>query len=290
VLTACRHAGPEPPWLSVPQLPMVSDGSRNKINRSLAEAAAAWRAEKRYGGKLILPVILTHQKHANRKVDRNPRIKLAAECFRRAGADGYWVVESSLSDHRGEGPFPKRFRGLINFHEEIARELKTRGPSIAGPYWALNLVLWARGLISHPAIGLGIGYQFHVPGGTWKPKSVKRRIALPPLRRCATVSDQLESWLAGLPKNDPAYKELRELVPRIPRYHHEDEARKQVARFYKTWFDKIASTQASGRALALYQDFSTAYVLGKPLQPLPDEEGTARRPERIAEQFMLLCL
>jgi hypothetical protein len=118
----------------------------------------------------------------------------------------------------------------------------------------------------------------------------KRRIALPPLRRWATVSPQLEAWLKHLPKSDPGLEELRELIPQFSRFYVEDEARNQVARFYKRWFEKLESTQAPGRALALYQDFSTAYVLGKPLPDLPAEEGTARRPERVAEQFMLQCL
>ncbi|HEX7422632.1 MAG TPA: hypothetical protein VF311_01920 [Terriglobales bacterium] len=291
VLSACLQAAPKVSWVSVPQLPAVSDGSRNKINKALAEAAAAWRNEKKYRGKLILPVILTHQEQANLKTDRNRRIQLAAQCFQRASADGYWVVEITLSDQSGQGPFAgRRFPGLIRLHEEIAEELNTSGPCIAGPYWGLNLVLWARGLITHPAIGLGIGYQYHVPAGKRRPKPAKRRIALPPLRRWATVSRELEAWLAGLPKNDPAYKELRDLAPRFSKYTLEDEARRQVARFYKAWFDKIADTPASGRALALYQDFSTAYVLGKPLPDLPEDEKTARRPERIAEQFMLQCL
>jgi hypothetical protein len=135
---------------------------------------------------------------------------------------------------------------------------------------------------------LGNGYQYHVAGGT--PKAAKRRIALPPLRRWATANAELETWLSGLPKTDPAYKDLRDLATGFRKYAFENEARGQVARFYKSWFEKIAAVQPSGRALALYQDFSTAYVLGKPLPDLPDDEGTARRPERIAEQFMLQCL
>lgn len=289
VLDECLRIAPKATWVSVPQLPMAEGSSRNKINRAFADATAAWRSYKKYRGKLILPIILTHQKQANLKTDRNPRIKLAAQCFERAGANGYWVVETSLSDQTGAGTFTStRFPGLICFHQELAQELKTDGPVIAGPYWGLNLVLWARGLITHPAIGLGVGYQYHVPGGT--PKQAKKRIALPPLRRWATANADLQGWLSAMPKTDPALKELRDLAIGFSKYNLEDEARVQVARFYKTWFDQIAKIPDSGRALALYQDFSTAYVLGKPLPDLPSDEGTARRPERVAQQFMLQCL
>lgn len=290
VLTECLKVAPAAAWLSVPQLPATNDSSRNKINRALAEATAKWRAgQRKFRGRLILPVILTHQKQANLKTNRNQKIKLAAQCFERAGADGYWVVETTLSDQTGAGTFHEtRFPGLVCFHQELAQELKVDGPSVAGPYWGLNLVLWARGLITHPAIGLGNGYQYHLPGGT--PKAAKRRIALAPLRRWAIANADLQAWLAGLPKADAALRELRDLASTFSKYNLEDEARGQVARFYKSWFDKIASAQASGRALALYQDLSTAYVLGRPLPALPDDEGTARRPERIAEQFMLQCL
>ena len=41
--------------------------------------------------------------------------------------------------------------------------------------------------------------------------------------------------------------------------------------------------------MALFQDLSTAYALGKSLPDLEDE-GTGRRPEAIAEPLMLSCL
>ena len=54
-------------WVSVPQLPVVGNLSRNKINRALASATAKWKAEARFKGALILPVIVTHQNQANLK-------------------------------------------------------------------------------------------------------------------------------------------------------------------------------------------------------------------------------
>ena len=42
-------------WVSVPQLPVVGNSSRNKINKALASATAKWKAEARFKGALILP-------------------------------------------------------------------------------------------------------------------------------------------------------------------------------------------------------------------------------------------
>jgi len=289
VLNKCLEVGGvRVKWLSIPQLPASMDTSRNKMNRALAEAAAHWRRENQYRGKLILPVVLTHKNQLLLKVERDRRTQAAVQFYQRSGADGYWVAEASLGDQTGAGPFPKvRFPALRRFHEELSAALESKGPSVAGPYWGMNLILWARGVVTHPAMGVGGAYQYHVPNGT--ARKAKKRIALPTLRRWATVSPQLDEWLKGVPKNDPAYRGLRDLGP-FNRYYLEDEARRQVARFYKDWFDTIAGTPPLGRSLALYQDFSTAYVLGKPLADLPDEEKTARRPERVAEQFMLQCL
>jgi hypothetical protein len=241
LLTDCVTRVPKVACLSVPQFPTASDASRNKINRCLADAAGTWKANSKFRGKLILPIILTHQEHTNLKTDRNQRVKLALQCFQTSTADGYWIVDSSISDQTGAGTYTnRRFPGLIRLHAEIAEKLGTHEPVIGGPYWALNLVLWARGLITNPAIGLGVGYQYHVPAGV--AMQAKRRIALPPLRRWATVSPQLEAWLKNLPKSDPGLEELRELIPQFSRFYAEDEARNQVARFYKRWFDKLEST------------------------------------------------
>jgi hypothetical protein len=65
------------------------------------------------------------------------------------------------------------------------------------------------------------------------------------------------------------------------------QAREQVARFYAAWLKKFEGVPQAGRSLALYQDFSSAYVLGKTLQDVPDD---VRSPSRVAEQFMMTCL
>jgi hypothetical protein len=47
-----------------------------------------------------------------------------------------------------------RFPALIKFHQEINASLPREAVSVAGPYWGLNLVLWAKGIVKHPAIGI----------------------------------------------------------------------------------------------------------------------------------------
>lgn len=162
---------------------------------------------------------------------------------------------------------------------------------IAGPYWALNLVLWVRGLVDYPAIGVGAGYQFHLAGGMSTSPSAK--IALPSLRRCAGVGPSLGRWLAvaieRLGASHPARSEFIGLQRAFTRGTLAGAAREQVAKFYKRWFEILASTPKEGRSMALFQDLSAAYTLGKTLPDL-DNEGTARRPEVIAEALMLICL
>jgi len=154
----------------------------------------------------------------------------------------------------------------------------------------MNMILWVRGLVRYPAIGLGNSYQYHLPGGVLKPG--KTRIAIPPLRRWAVASPPLESWLKQavkrLPKDDVAHSQLSEIVRTFG--HLSLDGRMQVATFYKEWFDRISAVSAPGRALALYQDLSSAYVIGKRLPDLPRDEGTARKPWQVPKQFMVNCL
>jgi hypothetical protein len=289
VMSACADLSPKPKWISVPQLPYVDGSLRNKINRLLAKAAGDWKRDTKFRGKLILPIVITHQDHVNLKTARTPKVTLAKQCFLRSGADGYWVAEASLGDQAGAGTYDKvRFPAVIEFHRELREALGHTAMSIAGPYWGLNLVLWARGLVDYPAIGLGVGYQYRLPGGLIK--GGKTRIALGALRRCAVANPELEEWLRGLPRHDSALRQTRDLASNFARFTIENKAREQVCGVYKAWFDLIDAVQPAGRALALYQDLSAAYVLGKGLPSLPDSEGTARRPERVAQQLMLQCL
>jgi hypothetical protein len=91
-------------------------------------------------------------------------------------------------------------------------------------------------------------------------------------------------------QGDKATIELQNIEKEFSKLQVQANARVQVATFYKSWFQKFASLPPSGRALALYQDLSSAYVLGNTLEKLPEEEKTARKPERVAQQLMLNCL
>jgi hypothetical protein len=279
-------------WISIPQLALVEDSARNKINRLLAQTTRTWAAEQGYRGKLILPIVVTHQRQINKKTDRDPKVKQAKACYELAGANGFWLVESSLYDQDGAGTFDTvRFPALVRFHQEINAVIPTEAISIGGPYWGLNLVLWAKGLIRFPAIGLGNSFQYHIPGGHLQQGSA--RVALGPLKRLAVMSSELKQWLtdslAVVPTGDAAHATFQQILRNFDRLQSQ-ESRTQIARFYKDWFDRIAATPAPGRALALYQDFSSAYVLGKGLPELPATEKTARRPERVAQQLMMTCL
>lgn len=290
VLASCLSLRPD--WISVPQLPQVGNSSRNKVNRLLALSAKNWKLEKNYAGKFVLPVIVTHQSQLNSKTSRNPKVALVKQCAIESGADLTWVVDSTLYDQEGSGTFDTlRFPGLVQFHQELNDALPNGTASIGGPYWGMNLVLWARGLVKYAAIGLGNSYQYRISGGKLQPSKV--HVALTPLRRWATATPQLKGWLVAcldtIPREDKAHAHFTVLLRDFGKLNR-DTSRIQVARFYKKWFDHIAAHPEAGRALALYQDLSSAYVLGTGLPELPSTEGPGRRPEKVPKQFMLSCL
>jgi len=289
VLDACAAANPS--WISVPQLPLTNDASRNKINREMAAAAGLWVADRGFRGTLILPVIITHHEQLGLKTARTPRVGLASQCYDLAAAKGVWVVDSSLMDQDGSRTLERtKFPGLISFHEELASSISGSPLLVGGPYWGMNLVLWSKGLIRYPAIGLGNRYQYHLAGGHFQ--QGKSRIALECLRRLVVVTRDLQGWLSDslkkLPADDPAYLEFAGLLSRFS-ILLQGNNRGQIANIYKKWIDSLASVPAAGRSVTLYQQLSSSYVLGKSLSDLP-EKGTARRPERVAKQLMLVCL
>lgn len=277
-------------WITVPQLPIVGDSSRNRINRALAKATAAWRTSRSFSGKLILPLVFTHQTQINGKTQRNPKVVQAGRCYREAHADGFWVVDASLADDSGSKTLRNtRLPAVICLHQELNLEISSR-IRIAGPYWGTNLVLWARELIDHPAIGVGGTYQYYLPGGQASFPSA--RVALAPLRRRANVA-QIRTWLEKTAKiigvHHPAHKEFEAIQKRLSLLSDQEIAREQVAKFYKEWLDVLAATPRQGRSLALFQDLSNAYALGRSLPEIPNE-GTSRRPESVIEPLMLNCL
>lgn len=163
----------------------------------------------------------------------------------------------------------------------------------AGPYWCMNLVLWSLGLVTRPAIGVGGSFQYHLSGGFIKTPIV--RLALTPLRRWAeSDTNQFRAWLdqtlAVVPKSDPAHEHFASVRREIDVLNDRPAAKKQVARVYDQWLLELEGTPQSGRSLLLYQQLSSAYVLGRSLPDLPTKTSTARRPERVAQQHMLICL
>jgi len=292
VLDAC--ASEKPAWITVPQLPYVDDASRNKINRALASATGAWRTRNGFRGKLILPIIFTTQNPIN--TGRRPRVELAEDCFARSSADGVWVVDSSLEEESCASTISDtRLPNLIHLHEELAEAIPNC-LRIAGPYWGINILLWAKGLVDHPAISVGTGYSYSVSGGQMKQGSV--RLAIPPLRRrVKAATSHFGKWIHDamkkIPSSDPRFAEMLALQQALPQFRlNEDRAKRQVAEFYRRWFDLISVHPKAGRAMALFQDLSSAYAFGSHLPPLPDEVGSAlaRKPGSAAQCLMLHCL
>ncbi len=285
-------ASKKPRWVSVPQLPHADDVSRNRINRYLADAAATWTCDRSFAGRLILPVILTHRRQLKDKANRTAKIKAVADCFKRSQSHRVWVVDESLDDSAGLRTLRTRFENLVSFHGELAEKLPRGTKIIGGPYWAMNLVLWARKQLDFPAICLGAGFRYYVSGGF--PVTPAARVVLAPLRQRARVGPDLQGWLddaaarqdiAAQPRNELAAlrKELRALSDPT-------RAQRQVAKFYRKWFDGLASTPVSSRADELYEQFSVAYKLGRSLPDLPRAEGSARRRGRVAQLFRDSCL
>lgn len=293
ILNAVFEKISNPEWISVPQLPYVNGTERNRINRLLAKSTQQWKTETKYRGKLILPVILTNQRQLNRKTERNSKISLAAACLDTSGADGVWVVDSSLNDQDAKGNFESvRFPGVVSFHQELNAAIPDGKTTIAGPYWALNLILWVRGIASFAAIGVGKASRYRIPGGIMTRGA--NRIVVPPLRRLVTRQPELRGWLSTViqtvSKGDPSLAEFSALLKQFQLLADEETARLQIGRFYGEWLARLETTAPQSRALALFQDFSAAYVLGKSLPDIPSEAGPARVPSRIAEQFMGNCL
>jgi len=282
-------------YISVPQLPYVPGSERNRINRMLAELSLRWKSAQRRPPKFILPIIFAKKRgQTNLKTDRTPKVKLAAACFQASGADGAWVVDSTLDDHADVGNYEnERFPGIVQFHEELNQELPPEAITIAGPYWGLNLILWARGLVRFPAIGLGRAYQYFVPGRDPQSRTAKTRIAVPPLKRLAIVS-ALKPWLQNslreLPKSDPAHVEFENLNRNLDFLQAKERARRQIAQFYRDWLAKLESVPISSRALTLYQDLSAAFVLGSRLEPFDKNVEDVPNPAIIAKQLMVNCL
>ena len=301
----------DPLWLSIPQVPVIQgvEKSRNSVNRLFATAAEDWRQRRGFGGKLMLPVIVAHKDALNSKTNaRNQKLKEIKSALARCNPDGVWVVNADLNDEEGSRPNEhNRLPGLVDFHSELRLALEGIDPKpvvLAGPYWAMNLVLWARGLVDFPVIGLATGFRYYVPGAPLS--QAKERVALRPLRRRAEAVPELKAWieaaagkLAGhagtvrgaagmggwLAQSAEDFTGLARSYDRLK----DEIAHRQVARFYKEWLDSIEAVPPDMRGIFLYQAFSAADVVGRIAGNLP-EGVNPRHPGRLARQYMLNCL
>jgi hypothetical protein len=298
ILDACMDYAPD--WISVPQLPLCPGSSRNKVNTRLSECTNDWRQSCSFGGKLVSPVILSRFKDVyDKKTVRNAKIAEIEKCIERSGAEAAWVVDADLDDQKGSAGYQSRFAQLVNLHKEIQERFGRSLQIVAGPYWGMNLVLWARDLCDEAAISMGVGYQYRVSGLTgFRPKT---RIALPPVRRCAAARPGeaaphgLKRWLETAAENTDLPTRVRHEFSRLAETYEalitsETRARKAVVKFWKSWFDRIRAHSQRERSLALFQDLTEAYAIGTMLDELPKSEAPGRRPERVAQQLMLNCL
>jgi hypothetical protein len=278
-------------------LPLVPGKSRNKINTMLANAVANWKTGCQSAPRLILPLIITRPSILTRKPERDDKLKVALECYERSQANGIWIVDTKLMDQNRNEQFSRRYSKLIEFHQNLRESVGKEAILVAGPYWGIDMVLWARGLCDFLAMSVGTPYTYYISYGIRK--SGNTRVAIPPIRRRAVMGNALKIWLdeaiAKLKPEDAAFRELTELKKTFRTLQSKETAVNQVARFYKEWFRKIEAIAPEGRALGLFQDLSSAFVLGRQLPPLPKEaeesvSENVRNAGMVAEQLMLHCL
>ena len=295
VLDKCYNFNPT--WISIPQLPIINSGARNKINKWLAESTKEWRRKRACKAKLILPVIFTNTTQLTRKPICDSKFELVKNCYNSAEADGIWVADTTLSDQNRNERFPNRYSKLIEFHENIKESFPKETIKIGGPNWGINLILWARKLCDYPAVSLGTGYIYYISCGTSRRGNV--RLAIPPIKRWVVANRELQTWLQKalrqIGPEDPIKKELSDLASNFDTLRNRDAAIHQVARFYKKWFDEIEAIPSKGRALGLFQNLSSAYILGKQLPNLPQAtlpycSGNILEAGKVGEQLMLKCL
>lgn len=292
----CESAlGFDPKWLSVPQLPQAPNRAAAKNNKLLARAFGDWANQRGFTGTAILPIVFTHHTQIEKKGVWGPRIRQACTRYKQANADGVWIVDSTMDDLAGTRAFEtQRFPQLIAIHEQVRATFPELSIHLGGPYWGLNLLLWARGIISHPAVNLS-GAVIHKRPGAYLPRGLPR-VALGPLRKLVVLDRaKLTGWLRKanrrLGDDHPATNDFSNLLTEIEEGVLTDEAaRIQVADFYEAWVRQIAAHPAEARAVSLYQDLSQAFVVGKALEDVPGQSGRRRMPFLPAQQLMLHCI
>ncbi len=285
-----------PSYVSLPQLPYDGDIQRRKINREIAELANGILKLNNYTFKIILPLVIENQSLFTGKVDRNKIISYIGQIQKKLefGLWGIWIVDEKLQDQIGSSKFKTvRFPRLIDLHQEIRKEFNFNFFA-GGPYWALNILLWCRGLIDMPLVGMGANYQYNYPTISGHGNPPKNKVAINCLKRTIPINKGVEDWLSNEIKKLPEYakeeEEFKQLHKRFNAYLDDpDLCREQIVKFCSEWYSNLEDNSKEGRPLALFQDFSAAFVCGKNKENLPIE-GRARRPEIIAEQLMTLCL
>lgn len=285
LLDACNKHSPR--LLSIPQLPIGQETWRNKLNRHLADSVGTWQNRGR-GTRLVLPVVFTKANQYAK--ERRPKIERICRNYESAGASMIWVADSDLNDQTGSTPNLKRFENLLNFHVELQKAIPDAA-IISGPNWALNLIVWARGLAQYAAISLCSGFRYFPANPILK--QGKQRLLLEPLRRLASA-DGLDAWLRTvlrqLSSEDRTRSFFEELSGSLAALKDTQRTPRQIAEQYYRWLNKLEATPPNGRKLALFQDLSSAVVLGSTLPDLPSEKGLARKPEIVAKQLMFNCL
>ena len=149
----------QPAWITVPQLPLNS--TPKQLNDCLARAAGFWRNAVQHEVELIQPIIITGLGTLKQGHSRDKVLTEALERRGNAAAGAVWVVDTNLSDQNRNADFPKRYENLVEFHTKLKERLSPGTPVVGGPYWGMNIVLWARGLCSNPAISLGTRYTYY---------------------------------------------------------------------------------------------------------------------------------
>lgn len=298
-----KLAESNPYAISVPQVPYNTNSIRNRINKKLAKAAGEWKVKSWPQGTLILPVVFEHGDAYRNLSACRPRIKAIQQAFDASQAEGVSVVHAGFDDLGGTGNMDReKFPSLIQFHELLNESLPRNTLRFAGPYWGLNLILWARGLIDAPIVSCGSGYRHYLPIPNRSPRQQGRpRIAIPPLRRWYPVSKDLQSWLESASGKLARGSNARETIDRLASSMSSflgpagrTPARNQTCKFYSEWLREISAIKSEGRSLYLFQDFSSAVVNGSHIGLKLPKHGalssSARDPGFIAQQFLLQCL
>ena len=292
----------DPAIISVPQVPYTQGTERHRINKKLAKAAGTWKESHWPSGTFVLPAVLIHPDAYRTKAASGPKINTICRALESSRATGVWVAEAEFDDLAGRMNYErKRFPSLIDFHERLNESLPAKTTTSAGPYWAINLILWARGIVDVPVIGCGGAYRYYLPKPAQLIGKPRARVAIPPLRRWYGVNRELRTWLKSAKAKFPPRSETREALQLIessfPQFLGPGGRRpsmRQTAEFYHDWLRRIAAIEPRGRSLFLFQDFSSAVVTGAHIGiKLPKQDGLssdARGPGFIAQQFMLQCL